>query len=195
MTNSSQVNKLSSNLNLIERIRTDCGILFLFRLCNYHDYIIKSGKIEVQRAAVLCVLENQLETHFELTHNSKGAPLLKNTLFHEISISHSKGLFAVYLSTEKKVGVDVELIKTINKRSLNYFLNIVELKRLWSEKELLMIWCAKEAYYKLKKGKVDDLTNEATVTNISGCDITIEASGKETKLKIFEGDSFILVYS
>jgi phosphopantetheinyl transferase len=98
-------------------------------------------------------------------------------------------------SAKKKVGVDVELIRSINKRSLNYFLNIVERKRLWSEKELLIIWCAKEAYFKLKKGEVDDLTNEVTVTKISDNDITIETSGNVVKLKILRGDSFILVYS
>ena len=195
MTDSSQVNRLLSNLNLMERIRTDCGIIFLFRLHNYHEYLSKLEKSDVQRAAVLSILEDKLENHFELTHNSKGAPILQNSLYHEISISHSKGLFAIYLSAKKKVGVDVELIRSINKRSLNYFLNIVERKRLWSEKELLIIWCAKEAYFKLKKGEVDDLTNEVTVTKISDNDITIETSGNVVKLKILRGDSFVLVYS
>lgn len=195
MTDSSQVNRLLSNLNLMERIRTDCGIIFLFRLHNYHEYLSKLEKSDVQRAAVLSILEDKLENDFELTHNSKGAPILQNLLYHEISISHSKGLFAIYLSAKKKVGVDVELIRSINKRSLNYFLNIVERKRLWSEKELLIIWCAKEAYFKLKKGEVDDLTNEVTVTKISDSDITIETSGNVVKLKILRGDSFVLVYS
>jgi 4'-phosphopantetheinyl transferase len=195
MTDSSQVNRRLSNLDLMERIRTDCGIIFLFRLHNYHEYLSKLEKSDVQRAAVLSILEDKLENHFELTHNSKGAPILQNSLYHEISISHSKGLFAIYLSAKKKVGVDVELIRSINKRSLNYFLNIVERKRLWSEKELLIIWCAKEAYFKLKKGEVDDLTNEVTVTKISDNDITIETSGNVLKLKILRGDSFVLVYS
>ena len=195
MTDSSQVNRRLSNLDLMERIRTDCGIIFLFRLHNYHEYLSKLEKSDVQRAAVLSILEDKLENHFELTHNSKGAPILQNSLYHEISISHSKGLFAIYLSAKKKVGVDVELIRSINKRSLNYFLNIVERKRLWSEKELLIIWCAKEAYFKLKKGEVDDLTNEVTVTKISDNDITIETSGNVVKLKILRGDSFVLVYS
>jgi hypothetical protein len=93
------------------------------------------------------------------------------------------------------VGIDIEVKRTINNGGLEYFLNENEIKQPWSDSELMSIWCAKEAYFKLKKGELEDLRAEATVTGIYKGEITIKTADDYITLNRVEEKDYTLVYS
>ena len=195
MTNSSQVNKLSLDIVLAKRINTERGIIYLYRLLNYKNHLSKLGKLHLQKAIVTLILNNILDNSYILTHHESGSPVLENKSFKEVSISHSHGYFAVYLAYEEAVGVDLEIKRTINHDGFGYFLNENEIKQSWSDSELLSIWCAKEAYYKLKKGEVYDLRLDVTVTGILNGIISVKTVDEYLTFNIIEENNYTLVYS
>ena len=83
--------------------------------------------------------------------DENGKPFLANHP-HHISLSHSNGYAAVMVSKTRKVGIDIEVIKTKIERVQSKFLSNDEL-RFIDEKnrinKLYVCWCAKEALYKL----------------------------------------------
>ena len=195
MINSSQVSKLSIKIIPENRIKTKLGIIYLCRLLNYKKHFSKSGKASVQRSVVTLILDDILESKYILTHRENGAPILENKSFNEISISHSNGYFAIYLAYNEVVGIDVEAKRTINNDGLNYFLNDKEIKHSWSDCELLIIWCAKEAYFKLKKGEVENLKEDVTVNDVLNGKVTLQTPEDCLTLNIAQGDNYSLVYS
>jgi phosphopantetheinyl transferase len=130
-----------------------------------------------------------------LTHHESGAPVLEHKSYKEISISHSQGYFALYLAYEEAVGVDVEEKRIIHRDGFKYFLNENEIKQSWSDSELLSIWCAKEAYYKLKKGELADLRLDATITGVLDGIITVKTVDDSLAFYIVEDNNYTLVYS
>ena len=79
-----------------------------------------------------------------------GKPYLVNSNTH-ISLSHSYDYAAVIISKDKKVGVDIELIKHKIKSIKHKFLSDLELaqKQIGDNTNGLYVsWCAKEAIYK-----------------------------------------------
>lgn len=194
MTNSSQVNKLSTDIVPEKRINTESGIIYLYKLVNYKKHLSALGKQFVQRTVVAIILNDLLNDCYVLTHHESGAPILEHKLYKEISTSHSQGYFALYLAYEEAVGVDVEGKRIIHRDGLGYFLNENEIKQSWSESELVSIWCAKEAYYKLKKGKVPDLRLDATVTGVLDGIITVKTVDADLTFNIIEEKNYTLVY-
>ncbi|HET8829697.1 MAG TPA: 4'-phosphopantetheinyl transferase superfamily protein [Pelobium sp.] len=83
--------------------------------------------------------------------DESGKPYLANHP-HHISLSHSYDYAAVMVSKTRKVGIDVEIIKSKIERVQNKFLADEELNCISSEnriEKLYICWCAKEALYKL----------------------------------------------
>jgi 4'-phosphopantetheinyl transferase len=79
-----------------------------------------------------------------------GKPYLVNSDY-EISLSHSFDYAAVMISQNKRVGVDIELIKDKIKKIQGKFLTDLELSQLNDADNTLALyicWCAKEAIYK-----------------------------------------------
>ena len=80
-----------------------------------------------------------------VSHLESGCPILSDGRF--ISISHTKGLAVVLLSDERPVGIDVEDRSDRVAKIAHMFLRHDETPT--SVDEQLLIWCAKEAAYKL----------------------------------------------
>ena len=104
------------------------------------------------------LLRTMLNTadYIDCRMDDHGKPYLVNTAAH-ISLSHSYDYAAVIISKDKKVGVDIELIKMKIKSIKHKFLSDVELaqKQIGDNTNGLYVsWCAKEAIYKWhgKKG-------------------------------------------
>ena len=80
-----------------------------------------------------------------------GMPYLSDNSFH-ISISHTRGYVAVILSSQKKVGIDIEQYGERILKLRTKFLSEQEIQTISSEKEiyhLLLHWSAKETMFKL----------------------------------------------
>ena len=98
------------------------------------------------------LLVNKICPTNTIIYNEFGAPELDNGKY--ISISHSKELVAVIIS-DKKTGLDIELISEKSLRLASKFVSEKNLIQLNKEKATL-IWCIKEAIYKWhQKGGVD----------------------------------------
>ncbi len=98
------------------------------------------------------LLRTMLNTadYIDCQMDEHGKPFLVNSDTH-ISLSHSYDYAAVIVSGDKKVGIDIELIKHRIKTVKHKFLSDLELaqKQIGDNTNGLYVsWCAKEAIYK-----------------------------------------------
>lgn len=87
--------------------------------------------------------------------DESGKPYLANHP-HHISLSHSYDYAAVMVSKTRKVGIDIEVIKSKIERVQQKFLADKELEFIGDTdriEKLYVCWCAKEALYKLNGKK------------------------------------------
>jgi len=114
----------------------------------------KSDKRALQWLSTRLLLRTMLDTkeYIDCQMDDQGKPYLVNYDYH-ISLSHSYDYAAVMISrdSEKKVGLDMEMIKHKIKLVRHKFLSDVELaqKQIGDNiNGLYVCWCAKEAIYK-----------------------------------------------
>lgn len=119
---------------------------------------LSNGKRALHWLSTRVLLRTLLNTadYIDCRMDEHGKPYLVNSTTH-ISLSHSYDYAAVIISKDKKVGVDIELIKHKIKSIKHKFLSDVELaqKQIGDNTNGLYVsWCAKEAIYKWhgKKG-------------------------------------------
>lgn len=119
---------------------------------------LSNGKRALHWLSTRVLLRTMLNTadYIDCRMDEHGKPYLVNSTTH-ISLSHSYDYAAVIVSKNKKVGVDIELIKHKIKSIKHKFLSDVELaqKQIGDNTNGLYVsWCAKEAVYKWhgKKG-------------------------------------------
>lgn len=122
------------------------------------------SKQEIERGQVLKYLYAKFPTA-QLSRLPIGQPVISGTAFSNISIAHSKGWYALYLSNEK-VGIDIQYKGSNLSPGKHYFINKQEDRVSWSETELYLIWGAKEAVFKKYGGLIEDLKNEVTTDEI-----------------------------
>lgn len=114
-----------------------------------HFNSLKNKKRICEFWNTISILEDLLQTeHFLLKHHENGAPYLENSSKH-ISISHSKNYIAVAIH-QTAIGIDLECEKERTLRLSKFFLNEEELRWIKNDdKRCTMMWCAKEAIYKI----------------------------------------------
>ncbi len=124
------------------------------------DFIesLRAGKRLIHWLATRLLLRTMMETeeYIDCGIDEHGKPYLLNSNF-QISFSHSFDYAAVIISSEYKVGIDIELIKHKIKSIKHKFLSDLELAQPQigdNTNGLYVAWCAKEAVYKWhgKKG-------------------------------------------
>ena len=154
----------------------------------------KSNSRKLEFLSVRALLSELLGKDAKIVYNKNNKPFLKDGS-RFISISHSHKLTAILLSTNEKVGIDLEFMSTNIAAIAFKFLNRKEkvAKEADERKYHLYIhWCAKEALYKIcdKEGISikKDITIEPFKVKESG-----EIKGKVHTNKINE--SFDLYYS
>lgn len=115
----------------------------------YKSFASTSRKLEF--LSVRALLSELIGKEARIVYNKNNKPFLKDGS-RFISISHSHKLTAILLSTNEKVGLDLEYMST-NIAAIAYkFLNRKE--KVAKEQEerryhLYIHWCAKEALYKI----------------------------------------------
>ena len=113
---------------------------------------LSNGKRVLHWLSTRLLLRTMLNTsdYIDCQMDDHGKPYLVNSTM-QISLSHSYDYAAVIISKDKKVGVDIELIKHRIKSIKHKFLSDLELaqKQIGDNTNGLYVsWCAKEAIYK-----------------------------------------------
>jgi 4'-phosphopantetheinyl transferase len=115
----------------------------------YKGFSSNSRKLEF--LSVRALLSELIGKEAKIVYNKNNKPFLKDGS-RFISISHSHKLTAILLSTNEKVGIDLEYMSTNIAAIAFKFLNRKEkvTRELKDRKYHLYIhWCAKEALYKI----------------------------------------------
>ena len=158
----------------------------------YKGFASTSRKLEF--LSVRALLQELLGKEAGIIYNKNNKPFLKDGS-RFISISHSHKLTAILLSTNEKVGIDLEYMSSNIGAIAFKFINRNE--KITKEPEnrkyhLYLHWCAKEALYKIcdKEGISirKNITIEPFEVNGSG-----EIKGRVRTKKI--NDSFDLFYT
>ena len=180
--------KIEEDLNtLLEMVSLDTD-----EKKKYRSYSSTSRKLEF--LSVRALLSELIGKEAKIVYNKNNKPFLKDGS-RFISISHSHKLTAILLSTNEKVGIDLEYMSSNIAAIAFKFLNWKE--KITRENEnrryhLYLHWCAKEALYKIcdKEGISirKNITIEPFTVNDSG-----EIKGHVHTDKINE--SFDLFYS
>lgn len=142
------------------------------KLCSiaqvFDDIQLGICEIGVGRAEERCgaaeLLKAMLGYEVEINHNADGKPLIP---YYNISITHTKGFLAILLSKKHSVGIDIEYVSDRIHRVAHRLLRADE--SYTATDDLLKVWCAKEAIYKLfsayhlgfQDAKIDLLTEKA----------------------------------
>jgi phosphopantetheinyl transferase len=156
--------------------------------------VFRSTSRKVEFLSVRALLAEMLDRDARIVYNKNNKPFIKDGS-HFISISHSNKLTAIILSTNERVGIDLEYMRVNINAFASRFLNKREkVTRRWADRtyHLYIHWCAKETIYKIcdKEGIniVNDITIEPFDVKESG---EIRGSVKNERID----DQFTLFYS
>lgn len=139
------------------------------------------------------ILLAKILPNIKISYNKYGAPEIQNNNF--ISISHSKEILAIIIST-RQVGLDIEKIsKKLVKLSSKF---TCEKKHMpFSKEKATLIWCCKEAIYKWhQKGKINYITDikvEKFIEKDKGS-LVVSFKKKKITLKYKKIETHFLVY-
>jgi 4'-phosphopantetheinyl transferase len=158
----------------------------------YKSFSSNSRKLEF--LSVRALLAELIGIESNILYNKNNKPFL-NDGSRFISISHSHKLTAILLSTNEKVGIDLEYMSSNIAAIALKFLNVKE--KITKEKEkrryhLYIHWCAKEAIYKICDKEGISIRNNITIEPFEVKDAG-EIKGRVHTDKINE--SFDLFYS
>lgn len=154
----------------------------------------KSNSRKLEFLSVRALLSELIGKEAKIVYNKNNKPFLKDGS-RFISISHSYKLTAILLSTNEKVGIDLEYMSS-NIATLAFkFLNRKErISKAADDRKYHMYvhWCAKEALYKICDKEGISIKNNITISPFKLSD-SGEIRGKVHTEKINE--SFDLYYS
>lgn len=161
-----------------------------------YNQLISGGvnKRAIEKGGIRTLLQELGYGEEEILYKESGQPYLKDKPELFLSVSHAKGWFAVMIGKEP-VGIDIQTHSARLKEGQYYFRNERELQFAEDEKALHLIWGAKEAFYKLKEGKIADLKEEVSVLNISNELIVIEFKSVSYELKYLLVENAFLVFT
>lgn len=158
----------------------------------YKLFASTSRKLEF--LSVRALLSELLGKDARIVYNKNNKPFLKNGS-HFISISHSNRLTAILLSTNEKVGIDLEYMSANISRIAFKFINRKEKITRDTESQryhLYLHWCAKEALYKICDKEGISIKKNITIEPFDVRD-SGEIKGKVRTDKI--NDTFDLFYT
>ena len=140
--------------------------LRLTKNCEQRLDKLRSDEMKKQFLAVRKLIQLNGISLDSLSYSSEGIPFLNNE--KNISISHTKGFSAIAISP-KPVGIDIQdfrdKILSISKKFINS--NERDLIDPSSIKELTLVWCIKEATYKVHRKPGLDFKDEIKIESIS----------------------------
>jgi phosphopantetheinyl transferase len=108
---------------------------------------ISSQSRRTERLAWRLLLRSVLPTA-QVEYLSSGKPEIKNSQYHHISVSHCQDFVAVAIAT-KPCGIDVERYDRNFERVISRYMTAEEQSLSADEHWAAVVWCAKEAMYKM----------------------------------------------
>lgn len=109
---------------------------------DYPDVLKYLNTEDKKERAVSAILRNKYIG--KVTYSRRGKPLSKSKFFN---ISHSKGIVAL-ATTNKDVGLDMELTRPVDKKLKDFVSNKDEKKFIKSDEAFFEIWTNKESLLK-----------------------------------------------
>lgn len=167
------------------------------------------GKRKLQWLSTRVLLREMLKTSefIDCPNDEHGKPYLAN-FPQKISLTHSYDYVSVFLSDDKEVGIDLELVKPKILRIADKFMKEEELEFIPFQDEELAIktlyacWCAKEAVYKLQGRKGvsfrDNMTIspfEFTAQGVLHLDLLTENEQKRLEVFYEEFQEYMLAFA
>ncbi|MCB0735137.1 MAG: 4'-phosphopantetheinyl transferase superfamily protein [Flavobacteriales bacterium] len=118
-----------------------------------------------QWMACRCAVQELVGSGVQITKDEYGKPHLSNGQW--VSISHTES-YAAAIIGPKPVGIDIERITNRIERIAHRFIHPAEAQRLAEEasaklRDQYIIWCAKEAAYKLYGKKAVDFRDDIRI--------------------------------
>lgn len=145
---------------------------------------LKSEKRRLEFLATRLLLRQLLDEDKNIGYRPDGSPYLNDGSYN-ISITHTGKYIGIILHPTKKVGIDIERISDKVARVKDKFLSKVEqnfIERSNAKVHLTLMWCAKEAVYKIVGHDAIDIINKITISPfIPYIEGTIEAQESCTK--------------
>ncbi|WP_129718370.1 4'-phosphopantetheinyl transferase superfamily protein [Pedobacter sp. SYP-B3415] len=144
------------------------------------------------------------EEYIDCRMDEHGKPFLVNFDYH-ISLSHSYDYAAVMIGKDRKVGIDIELIKQKIVLIRKKFLNEHELMHLQVDTDvdaLYACWCAKEAVYKWNGIKGLEFRKDMHISPFEAADsgkldiaVDLQQGRRELEVSYFKtADGYMLGY-
>ncbi|MDR1543679.1 MAG: 4'-phosphopantetheinyl transferase superfamily protein [Prevotellaceae bacterium] len=125
-----------------------------------------SEKRKLEYLATRVLLNTVLDDEKTIAYKLSGAPYLTDKSFN-ISIAHTGIYVTLILHPTRKVGIDIEKISDRAVRVQHKFLsqNEIDFVEKSSERtQLTLLWCAKEALYKIIDKEIIDFAEELRVS-------------------------------
>lgn len=182
-------------MNIHQHIQHDLGSIWIV---NAADNGFEKGAHESRQefeARVLAWMLAETVGEAGLEHTEKGAPFLPQLPELNLSIAHSGVWFALGVSKTHAVGIDIEAHGTILQKVENYFLTTTELERFQpTERELCVLWGAKESVFKVLRGEVTNLKDDIEIVSMDENRVVATGNGQLFSLNHQRTDFYTLVF-
>lgn len=154
---------------------------------------VELSKREHEQLCIRKMLVSLGENPDELAHEASGKPFLKGSAC-KLSYSHSGPYFALILSSHD-CGIDIQQYGKSLEKGRTYFCNKEE-DCFTDEKDLYLIWGAKEAVYKSFGGNFVNPAEEIRVVQINRTHdrILVAINGQQVQCAFKEFSEYFFVY-
>jgi phosphopantetheinyl transferase len=129
---------------------------------------IRNEKRKAEWLGIRQLLNRMTGQYHEIKYSTHGNPYIVNNL--HISITHSKQIIGIILSTKEETGIDAEILKPTIVNTAHKFIYENEIDSYEEHdkiKKIYLNWCAKETLYKIKKTGGFDFKEHFQVTTSS----------------------------
>ncbi|MBR0333198.1 MAG: 4'-phosphopantetheinyl transferase superfamily protein [Alistipes sp.] len=162
---------------------------------------ISSPRRRAERLSWRRALRKGIDEGIIIEYDPQGAPIIKNSQYKHISVSHCRDRVAVLLSA-RECGVDIECrdrrFSAIAERYLTEEEHLVASKANFDRQTFLALaWSAKEALYKMLRREGVDLCRDLRIVAISPKQqsIVAEAYGEPVELRYILDCGHQIVYA
>ena len=160
---------------------------------------IHSASRRAERLAWRSLLR-ELEPAAQVEYHPSGKPAIKNSKYQHLSVSHCRDFVAVALSS-KPCGIDIERCDRNFGRVKSRYMSDEEAMLSAHNDWSAVVWCAKEALYKMAGREGVDFKRDIIIRNVQMQDASWKLSAElfGTELVTLDGslidDNHILVYT
>lgn len=193
-----------------QRIDTPSGCVLVARMAQLEELEVSATAEELQsvaffsscsrrrdRLAWRALLRESQGEQVEVGYKESGAPIILNSPYKYISVSHSRTHVAIALS-HTPCGVDIESLDRDFSKVASRYLCHEERALCHEEWWLAAVWCAKETLYKVAQRKGVDLLSGLRVEALDCAASVIVArvmQGEPIRLGLKFTEDQVLVYT